>query len=88
MCVEAVRRLLWEHGGEVALRDVLQLSLALDHRLIDGELASTVLTRIGPVLEEPRIELLIGLTPLRGQGATHRGLDQLRDESPGPQSPS
>ena len=59
LCVGAVRRLPWEHKGRVALRQVAQLSLSFDHRLIDGELGSRVLRRVGAVLENPKSELLL-----------------------------
>ncbi len=36
----AVQRRPWEHEGGIALRDVVTLSLAFDHRLVDGEGAS------------------------------------------------
>jgi pyruvate dehydrogenase E2 component (dihydrolipoamide acetyltransferase) len=34
-----VRRRPWEHEGDIALRDVMTLSLSFDHRLVDGEQA-------------------------------------------------
>ena len=49
----AVRSRPWEHRGEVALRDVLTLSLAFDHRLVDGEAASRFLTAVGEILADP-----------------------------------
>jgi pyruvate dehydrogenase E2 component (dihydrolipoamide acetyltransferase) len=59
LCFGAVRRLPWEYRGEVALRDVTQLSLSFDHRLVDGELGSKVLARVGAVLADPAGELLL-----------------------------
>jgi 2-oxoisovalerate dehydrogenase E2 component (dihydrolipoyl transacylase) len=59
LCVGAVRRRPWEYRGEVALRDVTQLSLSFDHRLVDGELGSKVLARVGAVLADPAAELLL-----------------------------
>lgn len=49
----AVRRRPWEFNGDVALRDVLTLSLSFDHRLMDGEQASRFLVDVGELLEEP-----------------------------------
>ena len=37
LAVGAVQRRPWEHEGELALRHVVTLSLAFDHRLVDGE---------------------------------------------------
>ncbi|WP_138443742.1 dihydrolipoamide acetyltransferase family protein [Sinomonas susongensis] len=48
-----VRRTPWEHGGQVALREVLTLSLSFDHRLVDGEQASRFLADVGAVLADP-----------------------------------
>jgi pyruvate dehydrogenase E2 component (dihydrolipoamide acetyltransferase) len=48
-----VRRMPWEHHGEIALRDVLTLSLSFDHRLVDGEQASRFLADIGAILADP-----------------------------------
>jgi 2-oxoisovalerate dehydrogenase E2 component (dihydrolipoyl transacylase) len=57
LAVGAVRTTPWEHEGEVALRDVVTLSLTFDHRLVDGRQASGFLTAVGRVLADP-LELL------------------------------
>ncbi|MCU1557906.1 MAG: 2-oxo acid dehydrogenase subunit [Microbacteriaceae bacterium] len=49
----AIRRTPWEHRGEIALRDVMTLSLSFDHRLVDGEQGSRFLTDVGGILAEP-----------------------------------
>ena len=43
LAVGAVQRRPWEFEGEVALRHVVTLSLAFDHRLVDGQAASLFL---------------------------------------------
>lgn len=48
-----VRRLPWEHRGEVALRDVMTLSLSFDHRLVDGEQGSRFLADVGAIMADP-----------------------------------
>ncbi|WP_026554017.1 dihydrolipoamide acetyltransferase family protein [Arthrobacter sp. 35W] len=53
----AVRRQPWEHNGEVALRQVMTLSLSFDHRLVDGEQGSRFLADIGAVLADPALVL-------------------------------
>jgi pyruvate dehydrogenase E2 component (dihydrolipoamide acetyltransferase) len=53
LALGAVQRRPWEHGGEVALRDVVALSLAFDHRLVDGEGASRFLRAVGEMLADP-----------------------------------
>lgn len=57
--IGAVRRRPWEHRGEIALRDVVTLSLSFDHRLVDGEQASRLLTAVGDVLNDPGRALLL-----------------------------
>jgi 2-oxoisovalerate dehydrogenase E2 component (dihydrolipoyl transacylase) len=53
LAVGAVRRLPWEYHGEIALRDVLTLSLSFDHRLVDGEQGARFLADIGTIIAEP-----------------------------------
>ena len=53
LAIGAVRRQPWEHRGEIALRDVMTLSLSFDHRVVDGEQASRFLTDVGGILSEP-----------------------------------
>ena len=53
----AVRRTPWEHHGEIALRDVMTLSLSFDHRLVDGEQGSRFLADIGRILRDPGLAL-------------------------------
>ncbi|MFT4282485.1 dihydrolipoamide acetyltransferase family protein, partial [Microbacterium sp.] len=57
--VGAVRRQPWEHRGEVALRDVLTLSLSFDHRAVDGEQGARFLRAVGEVLRDPARTLLL-----------------------------
>jgi 2-oxoisovalerate dehydrogenase E2 component (dihydrolipoyl transacylase) len=53
LAVGAVQRRPWEFAGEVALRHVVTLSLAFDHRLVDGQAASLFLRDVGAVLADP-----------------------------------
>jgi 2-oxoisovalerate dehydrogenase E2 component (dihydrolipoyl transacylase) len=53
----AIRRTPWEYRGEVALRDVMTLSLSFDHRLVDGEQGSRFLADIGEILANPGMVL-------------------------------
>jgi 2-oxoisovalerate dehydrogenase E2 component (dihydrolipoyl transacylase) len=54
-----VRRMPWEHRGEIALRQVLTLSLSFDHRLVDGEQGSRFLADVGAVLQQPGMALAL-----------------------------
>lgn len=56
----AVRRRPWEYEGEIALRDVMTLSLSFDHRLVDGQQGARFLASVGDVLREPGRAMLLG----------------------------
>ena len=57
LAMGAVRRMPWEHNGEIALREVMTLSLSFDHRLVDGEQGSRFLVDIGTILRDPGMVL-------------------------------
>jgi pyruvate dehydrogenase E2 component (dihydrolipoamide acetyltransferase) len=57
LAMGAVRRMPWEYQGEVALRQVMTLSLSFDHRLVDGEQGSRFLADVGAILSDPGIVL-------------------------------
>lgn len=57
LAMGAVRRQPWEHRGEIALREVMTLSLSFDHRLVDGEQGSRFLADIGRILRDPGLAL-------------------------------
>lgn len=59
LAVGAVRSTPWEYQGEVALRQVLTLSLSFDHRLVDGEQASRFLADVGAILADPGMVLVM-----------------------------
>ena len=53
LCIGAIRELPWVHRGKIAIRQVTQLSLSFDHRVVDGEVASRFLRDIAQQLESP-----------------------------------
>jgi 2-oxoisovalerate dehydrogenase E2 component (dihydrolipoyl transacylase) len=53
LAIGAVRKMPWEYRDEVALRQVMTLSLSFDHRLVDGEQGSRFLADIGAILADP-----------------------------------
>jgi pyruvate dehydrogenase E2 component (dihydrolipoamide acetyltransferase) len=57
LAVGAVRKLPWEFQDQVALRQVMTLSLSFDHRLVDGEQGSRFLADIGAILADPGMVL-------------------------------
>jgi 2-oxoisovalerate dehydrogenase E2 component (dihydrolipoyl transacylase) len=58
LCFGQIRPMPWVVDGELAVRQVTQLSLSFDHRLIDGQLGSMFLADIAQVLEDPATALL------------------------------
>jgi 2-oxoisovalerate dehydrogenase E2 component (dihydrolipoyl transacylase) len=53
VCFGAIREMPWVHKGKVVPRQVTQLSLSFDHRIIDGELGSRFLADVGAMLHDP-----------------------------------
>lgn len=53
----AIRRLPWEHEGQVVLRDVCTVTVSFDHRVLDGREAAGFLADIAAVLERPALAL-------------------------------
>lgn len=52
-----VRRLPWEHRGEIALREVMTITVTFDHRVVDGKEASAFIADVGGMLERPGLAL-------------------------------
>lgn len=57
LAMGSVRKMPWEYQGEIALRQVMTLSLSFDHRLVDGEQGSRFLADIGTILSDPGMVL-------------------------------
>ncbi|MDT0274644.1 dihydrolipoamide acetyltransferase family protein [Blastococcus goldschmidtiae] len=53
LAVGAIRERPWVHKGKLRVRQVTQLALSFDHRIIDGELGSRFLVDVGTVLSDP-----------------------------------
>ena len=59
LAVGAVRRIPWEYRGDIALRDVMTLSLSFDHRVVDGEQGARFLRDVADVLRDPARAMLL-----------------------------
>lgn len=59
LCVGQIAKRPWEHNDQVALRSVCTLSLSFDHRLVDGQLGSQVLSHIARLLTQPALALAL-----------------------------
>lgn len=57
LAMGSVRKMPWEFQDEIALRQVMTLSLSFDHRLVDGEQGSRFLADIGTILSDPGMVL-------------------------------
>jgi 2-oxoisovalerate dehydrogenase E2 component (dihydrolipoyl transacylase) len=53
LCFGVVRAQPWVHEGAVAVRQVTQLAVSFDHRVIDGQLGSEFLREVGTLLADP-----------------------------------
>jgi pyruvate dehydrogenase E2 component (dihydrolipoamide acetyltransferase) len=53
----AIREMPWVHKGRIAKRQVTQLALSFDHRIVDGELGSRFLADVGAMLHDPGVAL-------------------------------
>lgn len=53
LAIGALRREPREWQGEIALRDVLTLSLSFDHRVVDGQQGAIFLRDVGMILNNP-----------------------------------
>lgn len=60
LCFGSIRRMPWEHEGEIALRSVTTLSLSFDHRLVDGQQGSQFLALVGRLLSTPVDMIALG----------------------------
>ncbi|PRA83382.1 dihydrolipoamide acetyltransferase family protein [Microbacterium sp. MYb66] len=59
LAIGAVRRQPWEYRGEIALRQLMTLSLSFDHRLVDGAEGARFLKDVADILQEPGRAMLL-----------------------------
>ena len=59
LAVGAVRRQPWEYRDEIALRQLMTLSLSFDHRIVDGAEGATFLKSVADLLEDPARAMLL-----------------------------
>jgi pyruvate dehydrogenase E2 component (dihydrolipoamide acetyltransferase) len=57
LCVGAISPRPWAHDGAIAIRQVCELSLSFDHRMVDGQLGSEFLADVGRQLADPAVLL-------------------------------
>jgi 2-oxoisovalerate dehydrogenase E2 component (dihydrolipoyl transacylase) len=60
LALGAVRETPWVVDGQLAVRQVCQLSLSFDHRIVDGQLGSEFLADIAAMLTDPGLALAFG----------------------------
>lgn len=60
LCVGQVAKAPWVVDDQVVVRHVVELSMAFDHRQIDGALASAVLAHVAAFVRDPATALLAG----------------------------
>jgi pyruvate dehydrogenase E2 component (dihydrolipoamide acetyltransferase) len=57
VCLGTIAPRPWVHEGELAIRQVVTLSMSFDHRIIDGQVASQFLADLGAMVTDPRLLL-------------------------------
>jgi pyruvate dehydrogenase E2 component (dihydrolipoamide acetyltransferase) len=57
LCLGTIKPAPWVYDGQLAVRQVVQLSLSFDHRIIDGATASQFLADVGAMVTDPRLLL-------------------------------
>jgi len=60
LALGAVRETPWVVAGQLAVRQVTQLSLSFDHRIVDGQLGSQFLADLAAMLTDPSLALAWG----------------------------
>ena len=60
LALGAVRDAPWVVDGQLTVRQVCQLSLSFDHRIVDGQLGSQFLADIAALLTDPGLALALG----------------------------
>ncbi|WP_028851920.1 dihydrolipoamide acetyltransferase family protein [Thermocrispum municipale] len=53
----AIREMPWVVDGELAVRQVCQLALSFDHRIVDGQQGSQFLADVGALLSDPAMAM-------------------------------
>ena len=56
--VHAIRQRPWVVNGEIAIRDIMYLSISLDHRVVDGAVGARFMNVLKELLENPPLMLL------------------------------
>lgn len=59
LAVGAVRRQPWEYRNEIALRQMMTLSLSFDHRIVDGAEGARFVKDVADILEQPGRAMLL-----------------------------
>jgi pyruvate dehydrogenase E2 component (dihydrolipoamide acetyltransferase) len=59
LCLGQVAQRPWVHKGKVRARQVMELTLSFDHRLVDGALGSQVLADVAAYLHDPELALAL-----------------------------
>ena len=57
--VVAIRKRPVVRGDEIVIRDMMNLSLSLDHRVVDGAPAAQFMRDLVALLEDPKLQLLV-----------------------------
>jgi pyruvate dehydrogenase E2 component (dihydrolipoamide acetyltransferase) len=59
--VTAIRKRPVVHNDEITIRHMVNLSLTLDHRVVDGAVGALFMRDLVKLLEDPKLQLLASL---------------------------
>jgi 2-oxoisovalerate dehydrogenase E2 component (dihydrolipoyl transacylase) len=57
VCLGTIAPRPWVHEGQLAVREVVTLSMSFDHRVVDGQVAAAFLADVGSMVSDPRLLL-------------------------------
>ncbi len=60
VAIGVVRPSPWVVDGDLVVRQVMEVAMSFDHRMVDGAMASRVLRHVADFLEDPAPALIVG----------------------------
>jgi 2-oxoisovalerate dehydrogenase E2 component (dihydrolipoyl transacylase) len=57
LALGAIRQMPWVVAGQIVPRQVCQLALSFDHRVVDGQQGSRFLADVGALLADPAVAI-------------------------------
>jgi pyruvate/2-oxoglutarate dehydrogenase complex dihydrolipoamide acyltransferase (E2) component len=58
MGIHQIKKKPWVVRDKIRVRDIMYLSISLDHRVVDGAVAARFMNRVVELLQDPKLLLL------------------------------